>query len=180
MESQISKYASALVSIAKDEKKCQEYKENALNLLDLFLEKPEIQKYLDSYFVKEEDKNSLIDKICVSFELKNFTNFIKLITKKHLIYLYKDIVKKIVKLLNEELNIDEGYVYSTEELSKLQIDKISDAVSKKLNHRVELKNVIDERLIGGVRVVINDHVYDGSIKFKLETLKNNLKERRPN
>ena len=180
MESQISKYASALVSIAKDENKCQEYKESALNLLDLFLEKPEIQKYLDSYFVSEDDKNSLIDKLCSSFELKNFTNFIKLVTKKHLIYLYKDIVKKIVKLLNEELNIDEGFVYSTEELSKEQISKISDAVSKKLNHKVELKNVIDERLIGGVRVVINDHVYDGSIKFKLETLKSNLKERRPN
>ena len=57
---------------------------------------------------------------------------------------------------------------------------ISDAVGKKLNHKIELKNIIDERLIGGVRVVINDHVFDGSVKFKLETLKNNLKERRPN
>ena len=180
MESQISKYASALVSIAKDENKCQMYKDSALSLLDLFLENPEIQKYLESYFVSDVDKYSMIDKICESFKLNNFTNFIKLITKKHLIYLYKDIVKKITKLLNEELNIDEGYVYSTEKLSVEQIEKISEAVGRKLNHKVELKNVIDERLIGGVRVVINDHVYDGSIKFKLETLQNNLKERRPN
>ena len=83
-------------------------------------------------------------------------------------------------MINEELNIDEGYVYSTEPLDASQIAKIEDAVGKKLGHKVELKNNIDSRLIGGVRVVINDHVYDGSIKFKLETLKNNLKERRSN
>lgn len=180
MESQISKYASALVSIAKDENKCQVYKQSTLSLLDMFLENPEIQKYLESYFVKDEDKFALIDRLCESYKLDNFTNFVKLITKKHFIYLYKDIVKKIVKLLNEELNIDEGFVYSTEKLSEEQIKNISDAVGKKLNHKVELKNIIDERLIGGVRVVINDHVFDGSVKFKLETLKNNLKERRPN
>ena len=65
-------------------------------------------------------------------------------------------------------------------LIKKQIERIEEGIAKKLGHKVELKNVIDERLIGGVRVVIHDHVYDGSIKYKLETLQNNLKERRTN
>ena len=97
-----------------------------------------------------------------------------------MIHKFKEIVKEITKLLNEELDIDEGFVYSTAELSKEQISKIEKAVGKKLGHEVELKNLVDERLIGGVRVVIHDHVFDGSIKYKLETLKENLKERRTN
>ncbi len=180
MESIVSKYASAIVSIAKDEKKCLEFKKAFNDLLSLFLEQPEISRYLESYFVSDDDKFSLIDKLCSSYKSENITNFMKLITKKHLIYKFKDIVKEITKQLNEELSIDEGFLYSTEPLSKPQMDKIQSAISKKLGHKVELKNVIDSRLIGGVRVVVHDHVYDGSIKFKLETLKNNLKERRTN
>jgi len=180
MESNITKYASAIVSIAKDEHKCEQYKSAFVSLLSLFSEHPEVVKYLESYFVEDDKKYKFIDELCSSYQNKNLCNFLKLLAKKHLIYEYKDIFKQILKFLNEELNIDEGYLYSTEELSKSHIEKIEDAVGKKLGHKVELKNIIDKRLIGGVRVVINDHVYDGSIKYKLETMKNNLKERRTN
>lgn len=180
MESLVSKYASAIVSLAKEENKCAQYKDNINALYKMFLEQPEIAKYLESYFVSDEDKFAFVDELCKSFKNENVCNFVKLLTRKHLIFKFKDIVKEVNKLLNEELNIDEGYLYSTEELSTSQIKKIEEAISKKLTHKVELKNVIDPRLIGGVRVVVHDHVFDGSIKYKLETLENNLKERRTN
>ena len=180
MESIVSKYASAIVSIAKDEKKCNEYKNAFIELLDVFRGHPEVVKYLESYFVNDDDKFKMIDELTKSYKNENLSNFMKLLAKKHLIYKFKDIVKEITKLLNEELNIDEGYLYSTVELSSKQIQRIEEAVGKRLGHKVELRNIIDERLIGGVRVVIHDHVFDGSINYKLETLKNNLKERRTN
>ena len=46
----------------------------------------------------------------------------------------------------------------------------------KIGKKVELKNKLDERLIGGVKVVVHDHVFDGSVKYKLETLKEQLKD----
>ena len=180
MEGIVSKYASAIVSIAKDENKCNEYKDAFVSLLDVFRANPEVVKFLESYFVSDEEKYKLIDELTKSYKNENLSNFLKLLAKKHLIYKFKDIVKEITKLLNEELNIDEGFLYSTEELDKSQIERIENAVAKKLGHKVELKNLIDARLIGGVRVVIHDHVFDGSINYKLETLKNNLKERRTN
>ena len=59
-----------------------------------------------------------------------------------------------------------------------ELKGVTTAIAKKLGHEVELKNLVDARLIGGVKVVIHDHVFDGSIKYKLETLENTLKERR--
>ena len=77
-----------------------------------------------------------------------------------------------------EYDYVEGFVYSTEPLEKDKILEISKVISQKIHKKVELKNKIDERLIGGVKVVVHDHVFDGSIKYKLETMKEQLKERR--
>ena len=102
----------------------------------------------------------------------------KELVKKHIIYQFKDIVKEINKGLNQELGIYDGFVYSTEPLEKSRIDEISTVISEKLGQKVELKNIIDLRLIGGIKVVVHDHIFDGSIKYKLETMKEELKERR--
>ena len=180
MESVVSKYAAAIVSIARDENKCKEYKKTFASFSSVIFEHPEIAKYLESYFVKDEEKYAFVDELTKTYKSENFTNFIKLLCKKHLIYRFKDVEKEVNKLLNEQLNIDEGYLYSTEELSEKQIKKIEEAIAKRLGHEVELKNLVDPRLIGGVKVVIHDHVFDVSIKYKLETLENTLKERRSN
>ena len=39
---------------------------------------------------------------------------------------------------------------------------------------MELINKIDHNLIGGIKVVINGRIYDGSIKNKLENMKIDL------
>lgn len=178
MEEAVSRYADALVSLAKEESKLEQYKLAVLSISETFRLNPELLKFLKSYFVKEEDKNKVIDEFSKDFKLKNLTNFIKLLVVKHKIYLFKDIANEITKGINFELDVYEGFVYSTEPLQKAKIDEISEVISERIGKKVELKNKLDERLIGGVKVVVHDHVFDGSVKYKLETLKEQLKERR--
>lgn len=178
MEQVIVRYANALVSIARDENKLNEYKSAINSLLNVLSTNDDLKEFLNSYFVKDDDKFVVIDELCSSYKLENLTNFVKLLTKKHIIYRFKDIAKEVNKRLNQELNTDEGFIYSVEKLSDERVKEIEKAISKKLGHPVELRNKIDERLIGGVKVIVHDHVFDGSIKSKLETLKENLNERR--
>ena len=178
MEEAVSRYASALVSIAKEEGKLEQYKLAVLSMKETFSKNIELLKYLKSYFVSEEEKSKVIDDLTKEFALKNLTNFIKLLVVKHKIYLFKDIANEINKGINFELDVYEGFIYSTEPLENSKITEISQVISQKIGKKVELKNKLDERLIGGVKVVVHDHVFDGSIKYKLETLKEQLKERR--
>ncbi len=178
MESATTKYANALVSIARDEGKLLEYKVAIRSIDELLKTNAELKKFLCSYFVSNEEKYRLIDQICADFAVKNLQNFIKLLTKKHLIYHFHDIAKEIVLGLNDELHIADGFLYSTKPLSEKQIETISKAISQRMGVEVELKNLIDERLIGGIKVVVHDHVFDGSILYKLDSMKQNLKERR--
>ena len=178
MEEVVSRYASALVSLAKEEQKLEQYKIAVLSIKETLNQNPELLKLLKSYFVSEKDKNQVVDELTKEFGLKNLTNFIKLLVVKHKIYLFKDIANEINKGINFELDIYEGFVYSTEPLEKDKILEISRVISQKIGKKVELKNKLDSRLIGGVKVVVHDHVFDGSIKYKLETMKEQLKERR--
>ena len=87
-----------------------------------------------------------------------------------------DLLDEFIEMCNESLGVKKGKLYSTKELSKEEIAKIESAFDSKLNIKVQLENIVDTSLIGGVRVVINDHVYDGSLKNQLESLKSSLKK----
>ncbi len=178
MDSIYVRYASALLSIAKDENKIEQYKEVVKDLLVFFASNVEANNYLKSYFVKDEQKFDVVDEITKGYKIENLSSFLKLLVKRHRFNSFKYIANEFIKSSNEEIGIFEGYVYSTKPLDEKQIASIESAISKKFNNKVELVNRIDERLIGGVKVVVHDHVFDGSIKNKLETMKTKINERR--
>ena len=68
----------------------------------------------------------------------------------------------------------EGLIYSAFPLNKETINKIKTKISQIEKMDVELISRIDPSLIGGVKVVINSHVYDGSIKNQLEKMQIDL------
>lgn len=179
MESNYTKYANALISLAKEENKLFDYK-CAIKSFDVFLKSDlSVKKYLESYFVKNDEKYKVIDDFAKQFNLQYFGKYLKFLTQKHLIFHFHDISNQIIHGINEELLIYDGYLYSTVELSKEKITEVEKIISKKISYQVELTNIIDPRLIGGIKVVVRDYVFDGSILYKVETMKQNLKERRP-
>jgi len=179
MESSYTKYANALISLTKEENKLLEYK-IAIKAFDVFLlSNVEVKKYLESYFVKNDEKYRVIDDFCKDFKLDYLSNYLKFLTQKHLIFHFHDLSKQIVHGINEELCIYDGFIYSTVELSPEKIHEVEEIISKKISYKVELVNILDLRLIGGIKVVVRDYVFDGSILYKVETMKQNLKERRP-
>ena len=44
----------------------------------------------------------------------------------------------------------------------------------RMNCKVDLKNVLDAKLLGGIKVVVHDHIFDGSLLFKVDELKKQL------
>jgi len=49
-----------------------------------------------------------------------------------------------------------------------------------LNHKVKLVNKLDLDLIGGVQVVIENRIFDGSIKGKLDKIRYEIMENTKN
>ncbi|MCR5309652.1 MAG: ATP synthase F1 subunit delta, partial [Bacilli bacterium] len=92
----------------------------------------------------------------------------------HRVNLLKDILVSFNSLCNSYRGITEGMLFSAFALDKKTIADIELAISKKEGRKVSLIFKIDPSLIGGVKVVINNHIYDGSVKNKLVEMKQSL------
>ncbi|MBQ6559292.1 MAG: F0F1 ATP synthase subunit alpha [Erysipelotrichaceae bacterium] len=67
-----------------------------------------------------------------------------------------------------------GTAYSVRELDKGTLYTLEAAFTHKLERAIKLENKLDKDLIGGVKVAINDSVWDGSYKAQINELKENL------
>lgn len=172
MDSLYSRYANALLSIAIDEDRVDYYRVEIKNIRTAFLSNDKIVGLLSSAFLNFNEKEDIIDNIYNGND--NVRNFIKIIVRNKRANLIIKIFNEFIKRCNETLNIKDGYVYSVRKLDEFEIERIEKSISERINAKVELENIIDEKIIGGVKVLVEDKIFDGSIKTKIEKLKESL------
>ena len=172
MESIASSYGLALFEIAKEEDRLKEFKQD-LEFIQEALDQSHL-KFFNQKMISQEDRIALLEKCFKENVQPMVLNFLKLLVVKGRMTSLFEIIKEYKVLYNDALGIVEGFVFSTSSLDQNQINKIEAAVSKKEDKTVVLENKIDESLIGGIKVVVGDHVYDGSIKNKIASLQSEL------
>ena len=76
------------------------------------------------------------------------------------------------EVYNEHLGIRKATVESTYKLDETELERIGQVFVQKLGlNKLIMKNEVNPSLIGGVRIKIDTKVYDGSIKTKLNDIK---------
>ena len=167
-------YAAALFSLAKDEKKVATYRKEIKEVEKLLTGDPMFLECFSSYKVSHEDIYHLLDEAFKGLESPSLLPFLKLLVSKHLISSISEISETFYGMCNEYLGIKEGLIYSTSRLTEEEISKLEKTLEDKLSCKVSLKNKIDHTLIGGVRIVLDGKIYDGSVENKIETLRKKL------
>jgi len=168
-----SRYAEALFSLKKDSNELEETQKEIKELNKIFLENPDFIIVLSSSYKSLEEKKEIIDNTLKGVD-DDIKSLLKIICENHRANYIIEIFENFNSLVNEYRGVKEGLAYSTQKLSESQLAKLNLKISEVEHQPTELKNVIDSSLIGGVKVVINDHIYDGSIKHHLEDMKLSL------
>lgn len=173
MDSVAIRYSESLFDLAVEEDKVEQYSTD-IELVDEVLNDPKITRFFSHVQIKDEDKISLIDKSFKGQVSPYVLNFLKVLVKKRRFNYLNEIIKSFKEQTNEYLGIEEGFVYSSYPLEDEQVKKLEEAMSKKLDKTVKLEAKVDESLIGGIKVEINNRVYDDSIKNKVSQLKKQI------
>ena len=166
-------YASALLSLAIDDNKVSDYQVEMKELRKIIKDNPDFTLLIDSRFLTVEERMHNAELILKGFA-NDIVSFIKIIIKHNRVNYLEDILEAFNSLCNENQDIVEGLIYSAFPLEESTLQKIKNKISAIENHEVDLITRIDPSLIGGVKVVINSHVYDGSIKNQLEKMQIDL------
>jgi F-type H+-transporting ATPase subunit delta len=84
------------------------------------------------------------------------------------------IVDRFVSLAANERQHEVAEVRSAVPLDEGQRTRLEQALSEATGKQVELKVIVDERVLGGLVATIGDTVIDGTVRHRLEQLKEQL------
>ena len=168
-----SRYALALFSIYQDEKRVEEMQNEVKTIRKILNENLDFVMILGSDFLPLDERIAMIDKVFAGVD-KDFQSLLKIILKNGRTAYLDEVLQAFNSYCNAYRGVDEGLVYSTRPLDELTKSKIEKRISEIEKSKIELINKVDPELIGGVKVVIHDRIYDGSIKHQIEMMRSDL------
>jgi len=101
-------------------------------------------------------------------------NFVKVLAENNDLRLFDEISEEFHKLELAKKGIKQAEVTSAHPLTHENEKEILHELNKLVKGDYELKKKVDEQLIGGVVIKMDDKMIDASVKNNLEQLKNNL------
>ncbi len=167
------RYAEALLLHAG--KNTYRFKDELESFVNIYKQDKNLKPFLLDPTIKSNKKQQLLTNVFGTSFDPDLLRFLLLLIAKHRMMYIESIYTQYVKLAQEIANIIDMKIISADPLTEQQIDTIKNKFI--LKYRATSANAditVDKELIGGVKVVIGDKVYDGSIKGQIDSLKQML------
>ncbi len=101
-------------------------------------------------------------------------NFVQVLAENNDLGLFDEIAAQLHKQELEKKGIKQAEVTSAHSLNSENEKQVIDTLNRHVKSKFELKRKIEENLIGGVVVQVDDLMIDASIKKNLEELRKEL------
>jgi len=169
----VKRYAGAYMDFAKGtvglEKAVLDFK----SLKMLIRANPGFQEILHSFDVSFSEKCDFIEKVLGEDYSKEFRQFLKLLLEKKRIDKIVEIAD-YVRVAYAHLGETEAILRTSFPLELDVIRQIKERLEKKLARKIRFYINLDGSLLGGVQVVIGNTILDGSVRKRLNDLKEKL------
>ena len=133
-----------------------------------------INTFFKSKTVDNVEKMSLFEKAVSNSMSVILVEVLKVVIENDDINLLKDVAKNFTLLSKQKLNIAFVEVVSSNEMNSDQKDDITNSLSELINRKIDINFDVDKNLIGGLKIKVDDKLYDSSLQTKLENAKSKL------
>ena len=164
-------YAAALFMLAAEEDRQDEMAQDVELIQKMFCENPEYCELLASPALGFAEAESIIDQAFEGSISEDEISFLKLLCRRRHISQITDCAKEFEALYKASKQISTAKVVSAAELTSEQQSALKNKLEKLTGYNIELQCVIDEALMGGLMVEIDGKVLDGSLKHRLNEVK---------
>ncbi|RUT78797.1 ATP synthase F1 subunit delta [Ancylomarina longa] len=174
-ESKISvRYAKALFQLGKEKNRLETFIADIHLVEDLCNESGDFWLMLESPVAKTSQKRLAIQRI---FEGKvdiDTLKFLDLVVQNRREAYLKDISRNFLVLCRKDQGILSATLTSASEMELTVRNQLKDLLAKSFDSQIELKEVIDEDIIGGFVIRVEDQQLDASVSTQLNQIKREL------
>ena len=172
-----SRYASALFDLAKEGSAVKALEADVAALGETLAASEDLRNMIGSPVVSREDQGKAIAAIGAKLGLSALTaNTLALMADKRRLFVLPQFLAELGSLIAAEKGEITAEVTSAAKLSAAQAKKLAETLKAKVGKTVKLNATVDESLIGGLIVKLGSTMIDTSVKSKLASLQNAMKE----
>jgi len=171
-----SRYANALFEVGVSEETTGALSDELKVIVDLFNENEDFLKILKAPLISKEEKIALVGKIYEDKVSLEMMNFLKVLIDKDRIGIIDEIFTEFNFLINESNNILEAVAITALPMSQKDLNNLKAKLSQSKGKNIMLTNEVDKSIIGGVLVKMGNEEIDGTVKTRLEKLKDQLSQ----
>ncbi|MEK3952465.1 MAG: F0F1 ATP synthase subunit delta [Psychrobacillus psychrotolerans] len=168
------RYAISLFELATQKNVVQAVENDLRELKVVWNGNKDVKTLFTSPKLSLDKKKELIRQIFTNANPIVINTLLVLIDKKRLAEV-SDIISEFMILSNEAQGVAEAKVYTTRALTEEERANVSTAFAKNVGKQsLNIQNIVDPSIIGGIRVQIGNRIYDSTLSTKLDRLKRNL------
>jgi F-type H+-transporting ATPase subunit delta len=168
-----ARYAKALLELATEQNKVERIADDMLQLAHVNTEVADFAILLNSPVINSDKKMTIFKELFGSFDQLSMM-FIELITKNRREYLLGEIAHSYESQLKQSKGITPVTLISAVKLNEQTQKDIIGKVQASVKGTLEVTEEIDESLIGGFIIRMDDKQIDASVSRQLASLKQTL------
>lgn len=171
-----SRYASAFLDVVTSARLDTAAIDRQLNdFLATWDGSPELRTFFANPAVAAKQKVEILDKLNATMGLqKELRNLLAVLINNDRIAHVHEVAADYRAQLQQQLGIRQAEIVTARELSGEERRELLESVGKLAGARVEATFKLDQSILGGTVVRIGSTVYDGSVRGRLERLKETL------
>ena len=172
-----ARYATAVFEIAKENGAIAELESNMDDLSVALAQSAEFRALIASPIYSRDEQSgaiaALADKMGLAEVVKNT---FALMAQKRRLFVLPQLIDALRALIAEEKGEVSAQVTSAKKLTAKQLESLEATLKARIGKDVKINAAVDEDLIGGLVVKVGSKMIDTSIRSKLNSLQNAMKE----
>ncbi len=169
------RYAKALLNLAGSDKNIGEIGEQLMEVANMFQENTGLRSIMLDPKISKEKRIAVIGELTKKMECQELVNrYCRYLTDRNRFDIIADISSAYDGLASKKLGKATAYVVVAEELSQKEQNLLQKQLAEYTGKKITLSVEVDTAILGGVITSIDSLVLDGSIKNKLNLIRETI------
>jgi F-type H+-transporting ATPase subunit delta len=170
----IDAYAHAMLEIARTEERLPQVEDELFRFGRIIEGNDDLRMALANPGLPADQRATIVDELLENRALQVSRALVSMVVGAGRGHDLPAIISRFVELVAESRQHEVAEVRTAKPLSDAEVQKLAEALSRATDKNIEVKVIIDPTVMGGIVATIGDTVIDGTVRHRLEQLKESL------